>query len=365
MTKHPGSQRSDCRHVPSSQSACRLPAWRDCPRAIAARARRRPPSPQLEQTLVDVIARAEPSVVAISRTSPASRRSTEQPLRRRLRRSPRTAPHASRADTVGAGVIIDRAGLVLTEYLAVREGDQHTVTTIDRKTYPAKIRAADPRSGLAVLAIDPRRARFKRAAHRKKPPPTASPPSASATPTTSAKASSSSPSATRTPSRPTASRRPVGASSPTWPAKRRRARISTTRRARRTTTARRSTTSARSSKPTPSSAGAPAAGHSSNLRGELVGLTTTAATIAGHEQPAGYAIPINATFRRIIDTLKEGREVEYGMLGVGFGQPLMATTIGQNRVSSIAPHAATSVRRRPGRARTGLANGRRRLTRRR
>ena len=57
-----------------------------------------------------------------------------------------------------------------------------------------------------------------------------------------------------------------------------------------------------------------------NLRGELIGLTTTAATIAGHEQPAGYAIPINATIRRIIDTLKQGREVEYGMLGVGFGQ---------------------------------------------
>src|SRR5258705_9237173 len=52
-----------------------------------------------------------------------------------------------------------------------------------------------------------------------------------------------------------------------------------------------------------------------NLRGELIGLTTTAATIAGHEQPAGYAIPINAATRRIIETLKQGREVEYGMFG--------------------------------------------------
>ncbi len=54
------------------------------------------------------------------------------------------------------------------------------------------------------------------------------------------------------------------------------------------------------------------------MQGDLVGITTTAATIAGHEQPAGYAIPINATFQRIIDTLKEGREVEYGMLGISF-----------------------------------------------
>ncbi|MCH2184211.1 MAG: PDZ domain-containing protein, partial [Mariniblastus sp.] len=37
---------------------------------------------------------------------------------------------------------------------------------------------------------------------------------------------------------------------------------------------------------------------------------------------AGYAIPINAAFGRIIDTLKDGREVEYGLLGVGLGRPI-------------------------------------------
>ena len=165
--------------------------------------------------------------------------------------------------TVGAGVIIDRAGLVLTQYLAVREGDQHTVTTIDGKTYPATIRAADPRSGLAVLAIDPKASPLQRAGA---PPKTIAPDSfpaiSSATPPTSAKASSSSPSATRTPSKPTANRPPAGASSPTSPAKRPPAPTSTTPPARPATIARRSTTSARSFKPTPSSAGAPAAAHS-------------------------------------------------------------------------------------------------------
>ena len=62
-----------------------------------------------------------------------------------------------------------------------------------------------------------------------------------------------------------------------------------------------------------------------NLEGELVGVTTTVATIAGHEQPAGYAIPINETIRRIIDTLKQGREVEYGMLGISFGSAAQPT----------------------------------------
>src|SRR5205814_6425087 len=110
---------------------------------------------QLEKTLVDVIAHAEPSVVAIGRTLPqqpavADRRVGDVFIELRDNSAAATAPL-----TVGAGILIDRTGLVLTHYLAVHEGDQHTVTTIDRTTYPATIRAADPRSGLAILAIDP------------------------------------------------------------------------------------------------------------------------------------------------------------------------------------------------------------------
>ncbi len=54
-----------------------------------------------------------------------------------------------------------------------------------------------------------------------------------------------------------------------------------------------------------------------NLHGEMVGLTTSLAATAGSEQAAGYAVPVDDTFRRVVDTLKEGREVEYGYLGVG------------------------------------------------
>lgn len=53
-----------------------------------------------------------------------------------------------------------------------------------------------------------------------------------------------------------------------------------------------------------------------NLRGEMVGLTTSLAAAAGFEQPAGYAIPVDKAFLRIIQALKEGREVEYGLLGI-------------------------------------------------
>jgi serine protease Do len=57
-----------------------------------------------------------------------------------------------------------------------------------------------------------------------------------------------------------------------------------------------------------------------NLAGELVGITTTAATIAGHEQPAGYAIPLNPTMRRAVEALRKGTAPEYGLLGVSFNR---------------------------------------------
>jgi S1-C subfamily serine protease len=53
-----------------------------------------------------------------------------------------------------------------------------------------------------------------------------------------------------------------------------------------------------------------------NLQGDMIGLTTSTAALAGYEQSAGYAIPINAAVKRVIDTLKMGREVEYGFLGI-------------------------------------------------
>jgi serine protease Do len=57
-----------------------------------------------------------------------------------------------------------------------------------------------------------------------------------------------------------------------------------------------------------------------NLSGEMVGLITSVAAIQGGETPGGFAIPVNAAMRRIIDVLKRGEEVDYGFLGVGFDE---------------------------------------------
>lgn len=53
-----------------------------------------------------------------------------------------------------------------------------------------------------------------------------------------------------------------------------------------------------------------------NLDGEMIGLTSSIAAVAGSEASGGYAIPMTANYRRIVESLRAGREVEYGFLGV-------------------------------------------------
>jgi serine protease Do len=308
---------------------------------------------QLEKTLVDIIARAEPSVVAIGRTPSqqlaiADHRPGDVFVELRDNAAGPSAPL-----TVGAGVIIDRTGLVLTHYLAVHEGDQHTVTTIDRTTYPATIRAADPRSGLAILAIDPKASPLKRGGAPQKPTAPDGFPTIKLGDAASARKGQfviaiGNPYAIQTDGQPTASwgiitnlarKAPSGTNLNDAPGPAGDFR---------TTLHHLGTLIQTDAKLGFSAAG----GALLNLRGELIGLTTTAATIAGHEQPAGYAIPINGTTRRIIDTLNQGREVEYGMLGVGFGHLSMETPIASgSRLALVRVFAGGPA------ARAGLASG--------
>ena len=53
-----------------------------------------------------------------------------------------------------------------------------------------------------------------------------------------------------------------------------------------------------------------------NLRGELVGLTSSLAALEGYEANAGFAIPVDDVFRRAVETLKSGKKAEYGFLGI-------------------------------------------------
>ena len=53
-----------------------------------------------------------------------------------------------------------------------------------------------------------------------------------------------------------------------------------------------------------------------NMKGELVGISAPLALVAGADTAGGYAIPFNDSYRQIVEVLKQGREVEYGFLGI-------------------------------------------------
>ncbi len=53
-----------------------------------------------------------------------------------------------------------------------------------------------------------------------------------------------------------------------------------------------------------------------NLQGELVGLTSSLAALSGFEQPAGFAIAVDELFKRVTDSLREGKLPEFGFLGI-------------------------------------------------
>jgi serine protease Do len=68
-----------------------------------------------------------------------------------------------------------------------------------------------------------------------------------------------------------------------------------------------------------------------NLKGELVGLTTASANAAGFDAQAGYAVPMDALGRRLVETLRQGKEFEYGFLGI------QLDGAGTNRVANAQP----------------------------
>jgi serine protease Do len=68
-----------------------------------------------------------------------------------------------------------------------------------------------------------------------------------------------------------------------------------------------------------------------NMKGELVGITTTVANVSAFDAQAGYAIPLDARGRRAVDALRQGKEVEHGLLGIRLPRDGMPT----NRVGGI------------------------------
>lgn len=296
---------------------------------------------QLERALETTIERCEGAVVSITRTSePPSALAARNNAASRLvgqvgganriffrgqqglpgglgglQAIPNPPPLAS-----GAGVVFDaEERLILTQYRVVRLGDTHLVTDVEGNRYLAKIRAADPRSGLAVLAIEsrfpkPDRSRTDRSQAEPIELPSLSIGKAETLKKGRLVIAIGNPFSIESDGQPTASWGSITNTAMKAPSD------ENLNDARYQDGSYRTTLHHFGSLiQTDARLGWNANGGAVvNLNGELVGVTTTAAAIAGHEQPAGYAIPLNEAMRRAIEAMRQGIEPEYGLLGVRF-----------------------------------------------
>ena len=281
----------------------------------------------MEQVVVDAIARAERSVVAIARVR---RTPAGEALNLEFRPDPfggRTIPFAAPRPTdpdfipneYGTGVVVDRRGLILTAYHVLGEESDYYVTTHDRRVFLATVKGADPRSDLAVLAVQAtdlepitlgdatnlRKGQFVVALGN--PYSIARDGQVSASWGIVANLARKAPLASD-------EAHPTGKS----------------------TLHHFGTLIQTDAKLNLGTSGGPLL----NLKGEMVGLTTSLAATAGYEQSAGYAFPVDETFRHVVEALKLGREVEYGFLGVSPVNLRQQTVLGGLRgalVNQVVP----------------------------
>jgi S1-C subfamily serine protease len=267
----------------------------------------------LEKTLADAIARAEPSVVAIHRDKSDDARETlavrgkTPTLNQGGPGLPRARLLTDEADLIsfdfGSGVVIGEQGQILTAFHVVKGARRLIVKAPDRPKFDAEVIAADPRSDLAVIAPvqepDPALPRFK-------PIPIGdagtlrkgsflivlgNPFNAARDGKASASWGILSNISRRIEPEPDdfQTMRRTAPQLPNYP-----------------------TLLQLDAKLNLGMSG----GAVVDKKGELVGLTTMASSPAGFDAMAGYAIPMDRMGRRAVETLKQGKEVEYGLLGV-------------------------------------------------
>jgi serine protease Do len=106
----------------------------------------------LQQKFQQIAEHASPAVVAISASFAAA--DTDSSLRNEELNPDKLEAQLDRTTrTVGSGMILSPDGYILTNEHVVAEGQQLWVTTDDHKVYPAMIVGSDPRADLAVIKI--------------------------------------------------------------------------------------------------------------------------------------------------------------------------------------------------------------------
>jgi serine protease DegQ len=115
------------------------------------------PGRPVRDSYADAVAHAAPAVVNVYTTKHVDRAVVRLPNGSSQRRFLNQYPGGHRRETVsslGSGVIVDRAGHILTNYHVVEAADAIEVALADGRTAQAKVLGADPESDLAVLKLD-------------------------------------------------------------------------------------------------------------------------------------------------------------------------------------------------------------------
>ncbi|HXH52473.1 MAG TPA: Do family serine endopeptidase [Sphingomicrobium sp.] len=125
------------------------------------------PRPGAPMSFAELAARLQPAVVNISTRQRVPVRTQADPLEEFLRRFgfPESAPGAPSPRTretgsLGSGFIISADGYIVTNNHLIQAAggsgvvDSITVTTVDRREYPARVVGRDPTSDLALLKIE-------------------------------------------------------------------------------------------------------------------------------------------------------------------------------------------------------------------
>jgi len=254
----------------------------------------------IEQVLADTIARCEKSVVSIARVSERDPLAADTQPDFFAGRKPSPRDSDFQPTAFATGVVIG-PGLVLTNHHVLAAGkstDTYYVTSVGRKVFQARIKSSDPRSDMAVLEVTDK---FESTDFPLMPLGDGS--------------------KLRKGQIVVALGNPYaiardGEASASWGIVanlQRKAPPSTDER-QRSTLHHYGTLIQTDAKLSLGTSG----GALVNLKGEMVGLTTSIAAVAGFEEAAGYAIPVDAVFRRVLGELKEGREPAFGLIGIMF-----------------------------------------------
>ncbi len=262
----------------------------------------------LEERVVEAIAKAERSVVAIARVRKEGARPEPGRGEEETRLPPRipeftdpTSPDFVPSE-FGSGVVIDAKGLIVTNYHVL--GDTSAAdfyVWLAKKPYPARVKGADPWLDLAVLQID---------AEGLIPMPLGN---ARDLKKGQFVVALGNPYATARDGQPSATWGLISNLSRKAPAPQ-----TDTRPSERGETLHHWGTLIQTDARLELGA---SGGALVNLKGEMVGLTTSLAALAGYEKSGGFAYPVDDTFRHAVEQLKIGKLPEYGFLGVS-PQPL-------------------------------------------